>query len=75
MLVELGYDRTAHQDVPSPFGLFPDVDWAEVAADLQQGAVQGVNDALSGLGCRRRGSRRYPDFSKRSTNRARQRMG
>lgn len=26
-------------------------------------------------GCRRRGSRRYPDFSKRSTNRARQRMG
>lgn len=75
VLVELGYDRTAHQDVPSPFGLFPDVDWAEVAADLQQGAVQGVNDALSGLGCRRRGSRRYPDFSKRSTNRARQRMG
>ncbi|REY35065.1 PE-PPE domain-containing protein, partial [Mycobacterium tuberculosis] len=50
VLVELGYDRTAHQDVPSPFGLFPDVDWAEVAADLQQGAVQGVNDALSGLG-------------------------
>lgn len=35
---------------PGPFGLFPDVDWAEVAADLQQGAVQGVNDALSGLG-------------------------
>ncbi len=36
--------------MPSPFGLFPDVDWAEVAANLQQGAVQGVSDALSGLG-------------------------
>nr|WP_242670359.1 PE-PPE domain-containing protein [Mycobacterium decipiens] len=50
VLVELGYERTAYQDVPRPFGLFPDVDWATVAADLQQGAVQGVNDALAELG-------------------------
>ncbi len=75
VLVELGYDRTAHQDVPSPFGLFPDVDWAEVAADLQQGACKASTTPCPDWGCRRRGSRRYPDFSKRSTNRARQRMG
>ncbi|QUR67147.1 PE-PPE domain-containing protein [Mycobacterium spongiae] len=49
VLVELGYDRTAYQDVPAPFELFPDVDWAAVGADLQHGTVQGINDALSGL--------------------------
>ncbi|RUP02973.1 MAG: PE-PPE domain-containing protein [Mycobacterium sp.] len=50
VLVELGYDRTAYQDVPAPFGLFPHIDPAVLAAQLQQGAVQGVDDALSGLG-------------------------
>ncbi|MGO9381408.1 MAG: PE-PPE domain-containing protein [Mycobacterium sp.] len=47
VLVELGYDRTAYQDVPTPFGLFPNIDPATVAAELQQGAVQGVNNALA----------------------------
>jgi len=50
VLVELGYDRTAYQDVPTPFGLFPQVDPAVVAAQLQRGAVQGIHDALGGLG-------------------------
>ncbi|WP_205877632.1 PE-PPE domain-containing protein [Mycobacterium camsae] len=50
VLVELGYDRTAYQDVPTPFGLFPQVDPAVLAAQLQQGAVQGIHDALGGLG-------------------------
>jgi PPE-repeat protein len=50
VLVELGYDRTAYQDVPTPAGLFPRVDPAVLAAQLQQGAVQGVSDALGGLG-------------------------
>lgn len=50
VLVELGYDRTAYQDVPTPFGLFPPVDPATVAAELQQGAAQGVHDALADLG-------------------------
>ena len=53
VLVELGYDRTAFADVPTPFGLFPHIDpalVAGVAAQLQQGAVQGVNNALADLG-------------------------
>jgi PPE-repeat protein len=50
VLIELGYDRTGHQDVPTPFGLFPNVDPAAVVADLQLGAVQGVNNALAELG-------------------------
>jgi PPE-repeat protein len=50
VLVELGYDRAAYQDLPTPFGLFPNVDQAMVAAELQQGAVQGVNNALADLG-------------------------
>jgi PE-PPE domain/PE family len=50
VLVELGYDRTAYQDVPTPYGLFPNVDPATVAAELQQGAVQGVNNALADEG-------------------------
>jgi PE-PPE domain len=50
VLVELGYDRTAYQDLPTPFGLFPNVDPATVAAELQQGAVQGVNSALADVG-------------------------
>jgi PPE-repeat protein len=50
VLVELGYDRTAYQDVPTAFGLFPHIDPATVAAELQQGAVQGVTDALADVG-------------------------
>jgi hypothetical protein len=50
VLVELGYDRTAYQDVPTPFGLFPNVDPATVAVELQQGTVQGVYDALADVG-------------------------
>jgi hypothetical protein len=50
VLVELGYDRTAYQDVPTPYGLFPNIDLATVATELQQGAVQGVNNALADEG-------------------------
>lgn len=50
VLIELGYDRSAYQDVPTPFGLIPQFDPAVVAAQLQQGAVQGLSDALGGLG-------------------------
>lgn len=49
ILVELGYDRTAFQDIPTPFGLFPCVDWGAVGIQLQEGAAQGVNEALSSL--------------------------
>lgn len=54
VLVELGYDRTGFQDVPTPFGLFPSVDPAAVLGQLGRGAVQSVsavvNDALAGFG-------------------------
>jgi PPE-repeat protein len=50
VLVELGYDRTAYQDLPTSFGLFPHIDPATVAGELQQGAVQGVNNALADVG-------------------------
>jgi PPE-repeat protein len=50
VLVELGYDRAAYQDVPTPFGLFPHIDPATVAAELQQGAVQGFDNALADVG-------------------------
>jgi PPE-repeat protein len=50
VLVDLGYDRAAYQDLPTPFGLFPNIDPATVAAQLQQGAVQGVHDALADVG-------------------------
>jgi hypothetical protein len=50
VLVELGYDRSAYQDVPTPYGLFPNVGPATVATELQQGAVQGVNNALADVG-------------------------
>jgi PPE-repeat protein len=50
VLVELGYDRAAYQDVPTAFGLFPHIDPATLAAELQQGAVQGVTDALADVG-------------------------
>ncbi len=50
VLVELGYDRTAYQDVPTPIGLFPNVDQGALntlATELQHGATQGVNDAIA----------------------------
>jgi PPE-repeat protein len=50
VLVELGYDRAAYQDLPTPFGLFPNIDPATVTAELQQGAVQGVTNALADVG-------------------------
>jgi hypothetical protein len=50
VLVELGYDRTAYQDVPTTCGLFPNVDPATVAAELQQGTVQGFDDAWADMG-------------------------
>ncbi len=50
VLVELGYDRSAYQDLSTPFGLLPNIDPAAVAAELQQGAVQGVNNALADVG-------------------------
>ena len=52
VLVDLGYDRTAYQDIPTHAGLFPHVNLAtlwETAAELQQGAVQGVNNAIADL--------------------------
>ncbi|OBI62996.1 PE-PPE domain-containing protein [Mycobacterium sp. E796] len=52
VLVELGYDRAAYQDVPTPFGLFPQIDPATLGAELQQGAVQGVTNALADVGLR-----------------------
>ncbi|KZS69625.1 MAG: PPE family protein [Mycobacterium pseudokansasii] len=50
VLVELGYDRTAYQDVPTPAGLFPHLDPLTVAGQLVDGAGQGVHDALVDLG-------------------------
>jgi hypothetical protein len=50
VLVELGYDRTAYQDVPTTYGLFPNVNPVTVATELQQGAVQGFNDAWADVG-------------------------
>ncbi|MBX9638553.1 MAG: PPE family protein [Mycobacteriaceae bacterium] len=49
VLVELGYDRAAYQDVPTRAGLFPSFDPGTVAAELGQGAVQGFSDALADL--------------------------
>lgn len=51
VLIELGYDRTAPADVPTPAELFPtDVNPITVVQDLVQGAVQGVNNALTDVG-------------------------
>ncbi len=49
VLVDLGYDRTAYQDIPTPAGLFPHVNLATVGTELEQGAVQGVDNALADL--------------------------
>ncbi len=50
VLVELGYDRGAYQDVSAPFGLAPHIDPAAVAADLRQGAMLGVDNAQADVG-------------------------
>ncbi|MBW0012458.1 PE-PPE domain-containing protein [Mycobacterium sp.] len=50
VLVELGYDRSAYQDVPTPYALFPNIDPATVASELWHGAAQGVNGALADEG-------------------------
>ena len=51
MLVELGYDRTAYQDRADAVRTVPDTSIRRtLATQLRQGAVQGVNDALAGLG-------------------------
>ena len=52
VLVDLGYDRTAYQDVPTPFswGVAPaDTDWTAVTIALQQGVQQGIRDATASL--------------------------
>jgi hypothetical protein len=49
VLVDLGYDRSAYQDVPTTIGLFPNVDFATLTAELQQGAAQGGNNAIADL--------------------------
>ncbi|MGH3563400.1 MAG: PE-PPE domain-containing protein, partial [Mycobacterium sp.] len=51
VLIELGYDRTAPANVPTPAGLFPtDVNPITVVDDLVKGTVQGVNNALTAVG-------------------------
>ena len=50
VIVDLGYDRTAPQDIPTPIGLFPKVDLDTVVTDLARGAWQGVEAALVSIG-------------------------
>ncbi len=71
VLVELGYDRTAHQDVPARSDI-SGRRWVRWPRTCSKSAVQGVNDASVRTGCRRRGSRRYRLFSGPQTV---QRMG
>ena len=50
VLVDLGYDRSAFQDVPTHAGLFAShVNWGIVATELEQGAVQGLHSAIADL--------------------------
>jgi hypothetical protein len=64
VLVNLGYGDIEHgwdsgpADVPTPFGLFPDVDWGEVFSALADGTKQGVHDFIDDLG-----SLSLPDLS------------
>lgn len=54
-IVNLGYGdphygySTSHADVPTPFGLFPEVDPVHVTGHLVIGAQQGVLNATTGL--------------------------
>jgi PE-PPE domain len=57
VLVNLGYgdpkygwSTGTYANVSTPFGLFPAVNWGEVAGLLVNGAEQGVSDFLSDLG-------------------------
>jgi hypothetical protein len=51
VLIELGYDRTAPANVPTPAELFPtNVNPITVVEDLVQGTAQGVNNALTDVG-------------------------
>ncbi|VBA56932.1 PE-PPE domain-containing protein [Mycobacterium attenuatum] len=56
VLVNWGYGNLEHgysqgpADVPTPAGLFPDISLFDVAAALQRGTVQGINDFLVDLG-------------------------
>jgi hypothetical protein len=57
VLVNLGYgdpkygwSTGTYANVATPFGLFPAVDWGEVAGLLVAGAEQGISDFLSDLG-------------------------
>lgn len=50
VLIELGYDRSAPQDVFTPAELFPHIDLHELLLHLYQGTVTGINDALQHIG-------------------------
>ncbi|ORV65037.1 PE-PPE domain-containing protein [Mycobacterium gastri] len=56
VLVNWGYGNLEHgwsqgpANVPTPAGLFPDISVFDIAAALQRGTVQGVNDALADVG-------------------------
>ncbi len=55
ILVNLGYGNIEHgwdpgpADLPTPMGLFPDLDWSEVFTALIQGAEKGFNDFVGDL--------------------------
>jgi hypothetical protein len=51
VLIELGYDRSAPADVPTPAELFPtDVNPITVVDNLVQGTLMGANNALTDIG-------------------------
>lgn len=64
VIVNLGYGDSAHgystgyADVPTPFGLFPNVNPATVLSDLAVGAQQGVSDATADIS-----AMRFPSLS------------
>ncbi|WP_254848419.1 PE-PPE domain-containing protein [Mycobacterium sp. SP-6446] len=49
-IVDLGYDRAGYANVPTPAGLFPNVNPFTVVGDLDQATTQGVHDALRRIG-------------------------
>lgn len=49
VLIELGYDRTGPADIPTPFGLFPDVNATTVFNDLITAGQQGFNAFMNDL--------------------------
>lgn len=54
VLVDLGYDdpfaATTYADVPTPIGLFPNIDVGTVLDDLARGAQQGFQQFVNDLG-------------------------